>query len=111
MTDWTDWKLLELLKIAATLIDFDQLIADGVLRKHGARYELLDLTRLPEHARRKIRIIATAGKTKNPVVSFYKPSRQVIQQAKNRGLLPPDERLLQLCERLLSRDDHDHSGH
>ena len=28
--------------MAATPIDFDQLIADGVLRKHGARYEVLD---------------------------------------------------------------------
>jgi hypothetical protein len=53
MTDWTDKTLLELIKLAATPIDFDQLIADGVLRKHGKRYELLDLARLPEHARRK----------------------------------------------------------
>jgi hypothetical protein len=58
------------------------------LRKHGARYELMDLARLPEHARRKIRIIATSSKMANPVVSFYKPSRQVVRQAKNRGLLP-----------------------
>jgi hypothetical protein len=90
MTDWNDKGLLALMKLAATPIDFDQLITDGVLRKHGARYELLDLAGLPEHARRKIRIIATSSKTKNPVVSFYKPSRQVIQQAKKRGLLPPD---------------------
>jgi hypothetical protein len=88
MTDWTDRTLLELIKLAATPIDFDHLIADGVLRKHGKRYELLNLARLPEHARRKIRIITTSSKTPNPVISFYKPSRQVVRQAKKRGLLP-----------------------
>jgi hypothetical protein len=90
MTDWNDGKLLELIKLAATPINFDQLIAYGVLRKHGAGYELLDLARLPEHARRRIKIIATSSKTKNPVISFYKPSRQAVQQAKKMGLLPPD---------------------
>ena len=89
MTDWSDNNLLELLKMAATPIDFDQLIADGVLRRHGAKYELLDLARLPEHARRKIRVIATSRKTPNPVVSFYKPSKQVIRIAIKLGLLRP----------------------
>jgi hypothetical protein len=87
MTDWTDKTLLQLIKLAATPVDFEQLIADGVLRKHGKRYELLDLPRLPDHARRKIRIITTSSKTPNPVISFYKPSRQVVQQSKNGGLL------------------------
>ena len=82
MTAWSDKKLLELLRMAATPIDFDQLIADGVLRRHGAKYELLDLARLPEHARRKIRIMATSRKTPNPVVSFHKTSKQVIREAK-----------------------------
>jgi hypothetical protein len=84
MTDWTDKTLLQLIKLAATPIDFDQLIAAGVLRKHGKRYELLNLARLPEHARREIRIITTSSKTKNPMVSFYKPSKQVVRQAKKR---------------------------
>jgi hypothetical protein len=43
MTDWNDRILLDLLKMAATPIDFDQLIADRILRRHGARYEFLDL--------------------------------------------------------------------
>jgi hypothetical protein len=90
MIDWTDQTLLELIKLAASPIDFDQLIADGVLRKHGKRYELLDLARLPEHARRKIRIVTTSSKTPNPVISFYKPSKQVVRQAEKRGLLPPN---------------------
>ena len=88
MTDWTDKTLLELIKLAASPIDFDQLIADGVLRKHGKRYELLDLARLPEHARRKIRIVTTSSKTPNPVISFYNPSKQVVHQARKMGLLP-----------------------
>jgi hypothetical protein len=87
---WSDKKLLGLLKLAATPIDFGQLIADGVLRRHGAKYELLDLAMLPEHARRKIRIIATSRKTPNPIVSFHKTSKQVIREARKRGLLPPD---------------------
>jgi hypothetical protein len=89
-TDWNDKTLLRILKLAATPIDFDQLIADGVLRKHGSRYELLDLARLPEHARRKISIVTTSRKTTRPVVSFFKPSKQLVRQAKKLGLLPPD---------------------
>jgi hypothetical protein len=89
VTAWTNKKLLELIKTAATPVDIDELIANGVLRKHGARYELLDLARLPEHARRKVRNIATSNKTANPIVSFYKPSRQIIRLAIKKGLLPP----------------------
>jgi hypothetical protein len=89
-TDWNDRELLKLLKMAATPIDFDQLIADRVLRKHAGRYELLNLARLPEHARRKIRVIASSRKTKNPVISFSEPSKQLVRQAKKLGLLPPD---------------------
>jgi hypothetical protein len=88
MIDWTDKTLLELIKLAATPIDFDHLIADGVLRKHGKRYELLNFARLPEHARRKIRAIGTSSKTPNPVVSFYKPGKQVVRKARKMGLLP-----------------------
>jgi hypothetical protein len=88
MSVWNDRRLLEILRLAATPIDFDQLIADGVLRKHGPRYELLDLARLPEHARRKIRVITTSGKTGNPILSFLEPSRQLVREAKKRGLLP-----------------------
>jgi hypothetical protein len=90
VTGWSDKKILELLKMVATSIDFDQLFADGVLRKHGAKYELLDLAWLPEHARRKICIIASSKKTPNPVVSFQKIRKQTVQHAKKRGLLPPE---------------------
>jgi hypothetical protein len=82
MTEWTNRKLLEILKMAATPIDFDQLIADGVLRKHGARYELLDLARLPEHARRQIRIITTSRKTPNP------HHHDIQEDTESRGFVP-----------------------
>ena len=39
MTAWNDKRLLELIKMASATINFDQLIADGVLRQHGAKYE------------------------------------------------------------------------
>jgi hypothetical protein len=90
VTDWNDNTLHELIKVAAKPIDFDQLIADGVLRKHGAKYELMDLARLPEHARRKIRIVTTSRKTSSPVIAFYRPSKQLVRQAKKMGLLPSD---------------------
>ena len=38
----------------------------------------------------KIGIISTSRKTPNPVVSFHKPNKQVIQQAKKMGLLPSE---------------------
>lgn len=90
MTDWNDKAFLKLIKMAATPVDYDNLIANGVLRRHGRRYELLDLARLPEHARRKIRIVTTSRKTTRPVVSFLEPSRQMVRQAIKMGLLPPD---------------------
>jgi hypoxanthine phosphoribosyltransferase len=37
----------------ATPIDFEQLIADGILKKWGAWYQVLDWKRLPEHVRQK----------------------------------------------------------
>jgi hypothetical protein len=90
MTHWNDKTLVKLIEMAATPIDFDQLIADGVLRRHGGKYELLDLARLPEHARRKIRIVTTSRKTARPVIAFHKPSKQMVRQAKKMGLLPSD---------------------
>jgi len=39
-------------------IDFDQLIADGVLEKWGDGYHLLDHKRLPHHASMKIESFA-----------------------------------------------------
>jgi hypothetical protein len=70
-----DRKLLELIRMASIPVYFDKLITDGVLRKHGARYERLDLPRLPEDARRKLRVIASSNKTKYPILSFDTPTK------------------------------------
>jgi hypothetical protein len=48
-------EVLRLAEMHATPIDFDQLISNGVLAKSGDWYKLLDMGKLPEHARIKIR--------------------------------------------------------
>ena len=55
----------------ATPIDFDQLIADGVLREAGSWYEVLDVARLPEHARCKIKALKSGNRVK-----FRRPSKR-----------------------------------
>ncbi|MES9280122.1 hypothetical protein ABEP46_12410 [Cutibacterium acnes] len=50
----TKEEVLEKAKILATPIDFEKLIADGILKKKGAGYVILDTNRLPEHAKSKI---------------------------------------------------------
>jgi hypothetical protein len=56
----------------ATPIDFDQLIEDGVLRKTGSWYEVVDPARLPEHARLKIKALKAGNRVK-----FRKPSKRL----------------------------------
>jgi hypothetical protein len=58
----TDAEFRRMAQMAATPIDFEELIAAGVLRKVRAWYEVLDMTRLPEHARVKAQQIKTDGK-------------------------------------------------
>ncbi len=41
-------------QLGQTPIDFPQLIKDGVLRRQGAWYEVLDWERLPDHALQKV---------------------------------------------------------
>lgn len=56
--------ILEQANKLATPIDFDQLIAEGVLEKKGAWYKILDMKKLPEHARSQINELTTDGKVK-----------------------------------------------
>ena len=65
--------------ILATPIDFDALITDGILRERGEWYEVVDLARLPEHARVKIRAIRPPN-----LVKFRKPSKK-LQKFLRRG--------------------------
>lgn len=55
-----EW-LLQKAKSLATPIDFDDLIEKGILEKKGARYRILDMKRLPEHAADKIIKISSDG--------------------------------------------------
>lgn len=48
-------ELAKLMEMARTPIDFDGLIEQGVLEKKGRWYIIKDMSRLPEHARRKIK--------------------------------------------------------
>ena len=48
----------------ATPIDFDRLIEDGVLRKAGNWYEVLEPAALPEHARHKIKALKSGNRVK-----------------------------------------------
>jgi hypothetical protein len=67
-------ELIETAEALATPIDFDQLIADGVLRKAKTRgwYEILDTSRLPEHAWQKIKAIKSGNR-----VRFRKANKRV----------------------------------
>src|SRR5688572_497270 len=56
----------------AAPIDFDRLIAGGVLREAGGWYEVLDPGRLPEHARVKIKALKPGNRVK-----FRKPSKRL----------------------------------
>jgi hypothetical protein len=65
----------ELRRVAESLTDpisFVHLIANGVLRERGAWYEVLDVTRLPEHARVKISALRAPN-----LVKFRKPSKKM----------------------------------
>jgi hypothetical protein len=50
-------------------IDFDKLAADGVLRARGKWFEVLDVSRLPECARVKIKAVRAPN-----LVKFRKPA-------------------------------------
>ena len=63
----------------ATPVDVDALISDGILRKQGDWYEIMDLAHLPEHARVKIRAVRPPNRVK-----FRKPSKK-LQKFLKRG--------------------------
>jgi hypothetical protein len=60
----TRQELIEKIESVATPIDFEALIAEGILEKKGARYKILDMTRLPQHAQDKIKEFSTDGTVK-----------------------------------------------
>jgi CRISPR/Cas system CSM-associated protein Csm5 (group 7 of RAMP superfamily) len=57
-------EMLEKAKKLATPINFEVLIDQGVLEKKGAWYQVLDMNRLPEHAKAQISEFSSDGKVK-----------------------------------------------
>lgn len=76
-------ELDELLKEAATPIDFDALVQAGVLEKRGGWYAILDFDALPRHAKSKIKSVRT-GKEKEMLVKFRAVSKQTKKLFKSR---------------------------
>jgi len=54
-------ELRHLAEMLSTPIDFDLLVADGILKKRGAWWQVLDRDRLPEHARHKDQNLKTGN--------------------------------------------------
>ena len=73
-------ELIEAAEALATPIDFEQLIADGVLLKSKTRgwYEILDTSRLPQHAWQKIKAVKSGNRVK-----FRKHSKRVAKFLKS----------------------------
>lgn len=57
-------EMLEKAKSLATPVDFEALISDGILEKKGTWYKILDMERLPDHAKGKITEFASGGMVK-----------------------------------------------
>ncbi len=72
-TPMTREEVLRLAKLHATPIDFDALIEQGVLEKKGAWYAILDMDRLPEHAKRRVKSLKTPN-----LVKFY-PAKNILK--------------------------------
>jgi len=71
----TTKELEQLLKEAATPIDFQELIQAGVLEKRGSWYAILKFDELPPHAKRKIKSIKQTKK-KEVLVKFQPISKR-----------------------------------
>lgn len=71
--------LRRMAEVLATSIDFTNLVAEGVIQKRGSWYEVLDVSRLPDETRVKIKAIRAPN-----LVKFRKPSKQ-LQKLLRRG--------------------------
>lgn len=59
-------KLEKQKRLMSEPIDFEQLERDGILRKVGAWYEILDMGRLPEHVRAQA--VAVSGSARGDIL-------------------------------------------
>jgi len=66
----SDEEFRQMAVLMATPIDFEQLVADGVLKKRGRGWQVLDMKRLPEHAAKKIQSVSCNRKTRVTIVTF-----------------------------------------
>ena len=81
----THMEILEAAEALATPIDFDQLIADGALQKAGGGwYEVLDPSRLPNHAWNKIKAVKSGNR-----VRFRKSSKKLARFLESCAELQP----------------------
>jgi hypothetical protein len=81
----THLEILEAAEALATPIDFDQLIADGALQKAGGGwYEVLDPSRLPDHAWRKVKAVKSGNR-----VRFRKSSKKLARFLESSAELQP----------------------
>lgn len=67
-------ELRRVAEVLAEPIDFVRLVADGVLRERDAWYEVLNIARLPESARVKIRAVRSPN-----LVKFRKADKKLRQ--------------------------------
>lgn len=71
-----DKDLLQALGDSAKPIDFDALIAEGIIERDGNWYLVPDLKKLPRHAERKI--LKTRPTKKGLKVQFRPPRREIV---------------------------------
>mgnify|MGYP000114212403 CR=1 FL=1 len=70
--------ILEKAKSLATPIDFEDLIEKGILKKKGAKYKILDMDKLPQHAKDKITEFGSDG-----IVKFSKATKSAEKLVKD----------------------------
>ena len=68
-----EWE--EKVRELATPIDFDALIRDGVLEKHGAWYKILGMNKLPSHAKAQMKALK-AGSNKEVFAKFQTSTKR-----------------------------------
>jgi len=78
----TEEELWQALDDAAKPIDFEALLAEGIIEKDGAWYKVPDMKALPKHASRKIKTVKTGPKGIR--VQFRPASKAAVSLLKKR---------------------------
>jgi hypothetical protein len=81
----THLEIMEAAEALATPIDFDQLIAEGAIQKAGGGwFEVLDPSRMPDHAWRRIKAVKSGNR-----VRFRKSSKKLARFLESSAELQP----------------------